>query len=114
MQPGKISGRFASPAASPTASAGWRINYFRGMLLWGVSFEEESAIAELKRSWRTGEWLRDHRMLRATVVMIGLPVALVGAFGTFALATDVTAVRLLLLLGLAYAAARLGFAVARA
>ena len=110
MQPGKVSGSYAGP--SPRG--GWWIGFFRGMLLWGAEFHEESGISEVKRAWRSGEWLTVHRYLRATMVMVGLPLLLIGAFGTVALVTDVTAVRLLLLLALAYASARLGFAVIRA
>ena len=84
------------------------------MLLWGAEFHEESGLSEVKRAWRSGEWLTVHRYLRATLVMVGLPLLLIGAFGTVALFTEVTAVRLLLLLALAYASARLGFAVIRA
>jgi hypothetical protein len=110
MQPGKVSGSYAGP--SPRG--GWWIGFFTGMLLWGAEFHEESGLSEVKRAWRSGEWLTVHRYLRATLVMVGLPLLLIGAFGTVALFTDVTAVRLLLLLALAYASARLGFAVIRA
>jgi hypothetical protein len=110
LQPGKISGRYDGP----NPRGGWSIGFFRGMLLWGREFYEESGISELKRSWRTGEWLRVHRYFRETLVLVGLPLLLVGAFGTGALVIDVTAVRLLLLLAVAYATARLGFALIRA
>ena len=110
VQPGDISG----PYAGPSPSGGWRIGYFKGTLLWGASFHEESGISELKRAWRSGEWLSDHRLFRATLVTVGLPVVLIGAFGTIALVTDVTAVRLMLLLAVAYASVRLGITLIRA
>jgi hypothetical protein len=110
MDTGDISG----PYSAPRRGGGWRIGYFKGKRLWGREFYEESGFSEVKRSWFTGEWLRDHRLLRTTMVVIGLPVVLVGAFGTVALSTDVTAVRLLLLLAIAYVVARLGYALIRA
>jgi hypothetical protein len=109
-QPGKVKGR----SAGPSSTGGWAASFFSGNLLWGRSFEEESGISELKKSWFTGEWLTVHRYLRGTMVMVGLPLAVVGAFGTTALVTDVTAVRLLLLLAIAYMAVRLGYALVRA
>jgi hypothetical protein len=48
------------------------------------------------------------------MVLLGAPLLLIGMFGTIALVADVTAVRLLLLLALAYGLVRLGFAVVRA
>lgn len=48
------------------------------------------------------------------MVIAGGPLLLIAAFGTFALATDVTAIRLLLLLAIAYMGVRLGFALIRA
>jgi hypothetical protein len=110
VQPGKISG----PYTGPNPRGGWWAGYFKGNLFWGAELYEESGFSELKRAWRTGEWLRDHRLLRATLVMVGLPLVLVGVFGTLALVIDVTAVRLLLLLAVAYAAVRLSFALIRA
>jgi len=110
VQPGDIS----RPYSGPSPSGGWRMGYFKGSLLWGASFEEESGISELKRAWRSGEWLSEHRLFRATLVIIGLPLVLIGVFSTIALVTDVTAVRLLLLLAVAYASVRLGFTLIRA
>jgi hypothetical protein len=110
IQPGKISG----PYAGPSPRGGWMVGFFRGRLLWGAEFHEESGISEVKRSWRTGEWLTVHRYLRATLVLVGLPLLLIGAFCTAALLTDVTAVRLLLLLTVAYVSVRLGYALIRA
>jgi hypothetical protein len=110
VQPGKISGKYAGP----NPRGGWRIGFFKGMLLWGGEFHEESGISELKRSWHTGEWLQVHRYFRETLVLVGLPLVVIGVFGTFALVTDVTGLRLLLLLAVAYASVRLGFALIRA
>jgi hypothetical protein len=110
METGDISG----PYSGRTASGGFRIGYFKGKRLWGREFYEESGISELKRSWFSGEWLRDRRLLRTTMVLIGLPIVVIGAFATIALATDVTAVRLLLVLTAAYVAAHMGFALVRA
>jgi hypothetical protein len=104
----------SGPYSGPSPSGGLRIGSFKGKRLWGRSFYEESGISELKRSWLTGEWLRDHRLLRTTMVLVGLPILLIGAFATVALATDVTAVRLLLLLTAAYVAVHMGFALIRA
>ena len=110
METGDISG----PHSGPTPGGGRRIGYFKGKRLWGRSFYEEAGISEVKRSWLTGEWLRDHRLLRTTMVLVGLPTAVIGAFGTTALATDVTAVRLLFLLAALYVAANMAFALTRA
>ena len=110
VQPGKISGSYAR--SGPGGER--RIGYFSGRLLWGAEYHEESGFSEVKRSWRTGEWLRDHRYLRATLVVAGLPLVLIGAFGTTALVIDVTGVRLLLLLTVAYAMTRLGYTLLRA
>ena len=110
VQPGKISGSFAGQ----DPRGGRRIGFFRGRLLWGAEFHEESGFSEVKRAWRTGEWLLDHRYLRATLVLVGLPLVLIGAFGTTAVVIDVTGVRLLLLLTVIYAMARLGVALFRA
>jgi hypothetical protein len=110
METGKISGR----VSVPNPSGGRSISYFKGRRLWGREFYQESGISDVKRAWFTGEWLRDRSMLRATMVLVGLPILVIGAFGTIALATDVTAVRLLLLLVVAYVAANVGFALIRA
>jgi hypothetical protein len=110
IEPGDISG----PYAGRSPSGGWRLGYFKGNLLWGAELEEESGISEMKRAWRSGQWLTDHRLLRATLVIVGLPLVLVGTFGTIALVSDVTAVRLILLLAVAYASLRLGFTLVRA
>jgi hypothetical protein len=109
MQPGNIEYRY-----SRRTPMSWQAGWFKGRLLWGGEFHEESGFRELKLSWRTGEWLTDHRYLRATMVMLGLPLAMFGAFGTIALVTNETGVRLLLILALAYVAARLGYALAKA
>jgi hypothetical protein len=110
METGDISG----PYSGPRPGGGWRIGYFKGKRLWGREFYEESGISEVKRAWFTGDWLRDHRLLRTTMVLAGLPLLVIGIFGTIALATDVTAIRLLLILAIAYVVANLGYALARA
>jgi hypothetical protein len=110
METGDVSGTYSGR----TASGGFNIGYFKGKRLWGREFYEESGFSELKRAWLTGEWLRDHRLLRTTVVLVGLPIVVIGAFGTIALVTDVTAVRLLLVLAVAYVVANVGYALARA
>jgi hypothetical protein len=109
MEPGKIEYTY-----SKRTPMSWQVGWFKGRLLWGGEFHEESGFSELKQSWRTGGWLTDHRYLRATLVMVGLPLVLFGAFGTIALVTDETGVRLLLILTLAYMTARLGYALIRA
>jgi hypothetical protein len=109
MEPGKVEYRY-----SQRTPMSWRVGWFRGRLLGGGEFQEESGFSELKHSWITGEWLQDHRLLRATMVMIGLPLVVLGAFGTIALVSDEPGVRLLLLLTIAYAAVRLGYALIRA
>ena len=109
MEPGNIQYRY-----SRKTPMSWRAGWFKGRLLWGREFLEESGFSELKQSWRTGEWLTDHRYLRATMIMLVLPLAMFGAFGTIALVTNETGVRLLLILALAYVAARLGYTLAKA
>jgi hypothetical protein len=111
VEPGKVS---VSYRGRTTVAGEWVLGYFRGTLLWGASFYEESSMAELKRSWRSGEWLHVRRYLRATVAMSGFLLLLVGALGAAALLTDVTAVRLLLLLVVAYALVRTAYAFSRA
>ena len=111
METGDISG---GPYSGPRPSGGRWLGYFEGRRLWGREFYEESGISEVKRAWFTGEWLSDHRLLRTTMVLVGLPILVIGAFGTVALATDVTAVRLLLLLAVAYVAVNMAFALVRA
>lgn len=63
---------------------------------------------------RTSQWLQVHRYFRETLVLVGLPLLLVGVFGTITLVTDIPAIRLLLLVALAYALTRLGFALIHA
>jgi hypothetical protein len=111
VQPGKV----AVSYRGRTALGGeWVFGYFRGTLLWGAQFYEESGMLELKRSWRSGEWLHVHRYLRATLAIAGFLMIFVGALGTAALLTDITAVRLLLLLVVAYGLVRTAYAFARA
>lgn len=109
MEPGKIEYRY-----SKRTPMSWQAGWFKGRLLWGGEFYEESGFSELKQSWRTGEWMHNRRYLRATMVMVGLPLILYGAFGTIALVSNEPGVRLLLLLTLAYVTVRLGYALIRA
>jgi hypothetical protein len=80
------------------------------------SFADETGgrLAVDGRRDRTSQWLQVHRYFRETLVLVGLPLLLVGVFGTITLVTDITAIRLLLLVALAYALARLGFALIHA
>jgi hypothetical protein len=111
VEPGKV----AVSYRGRTAVAGEGvIGYFWGTLLWSASFYEESSMAELKGSWRSGEWLHVRRHLRATVALSGFLLLLVGGMGAAALLTDLTAVRLLLLLVVAYALIRTAYAFIRA
>jgi hypothetical protein len=111
VDPGKVAVRYRGR----TSLAGEMVfGYFRGTLLWGRQFYEETRMAELKRAWRSGEWLHVHRYLRATVALSGFLLMLIGVFGTIALVSDLSAVRLLLLLALAYALVRTAYAFARA
>ena len=96
------------------AAGGHWVGRFRGRLLWGASFEEESGIGELKRAWATGEWLTNRRLFRETLVLLGLPLVLVGSFTSIALATGNTGVRVLLVAAVVYSLVRLGWAVGRA
>jgi hypothetical protein len=110
VEPGKISGGYRGRGAGGSSRIGW----FSGFLLWGAEFHEESGIAEVKRSWRSGEWLVVNRYLRATMIMAGLPLVVFGTLATVALVIDTTAVRLLLLAALVYALARFAYVLARA
>lgn len=111
VDPGKVAVRYRGR----TSLAGEMVfGYFRGTLLWGRQFYEETRMSELKRAWRSGEWLHVHRYLRATVALSGFLLMLLGVFGTVVLVSDLTAVRLLLLLALAYALGRTAYAFARA
>jgi hypothetical protein len=109
LQPSAVSYRGRGAVAGA-----WVLGYFRGTLLWGATFHEESSMAELKHSWRSGEWLRVRRYLRATVALSGILALILGAFGAAALVTDVTPVRLLLLLVVAYVLVRTAYAFSRA
>ena len=110
VAPGKIAVGYSRPGAR----GGWMAGFFRGTLLWGGHFEEETALGELKRSWRSGEWLTVHRYLRATMVLVGLPLLVAGTFTAVAIGVDVVWFRLVLLLAVVYALARIGYAVVRA
>jgi hypothetical protein len=111
VEPGKVA---VSYRGRTSVAGEWVLGYFRGRLIWGATFYEESSMAELKRSWRSGEWLHVRRYLRATVALSGFLLLLVGALGAAALLTDVTAVRLLLLLVVAYVLVRTAYALSRA
>jgi hypothetical protein len=110
VKPGKI----AVSYRGRTVGGGWTLGFFRGTLLWGAEFHEQSTMSELKRSWRSGEWLHVHRYLRATLGIAGLLLMVVGIFGTAALVSDLTVARLLFLLAIAYALVRTAYALARA
>ena len=111
VAPGKV----AVPYRGRTTEANrWVAGYFRGRVLWSAGFYEETIFSELKRSWRSGEWLRVHRYLRATLGLSGLLLLVVGGFGTMAFVSDLIAVRLLLLLAVAYVLGRTIYAFARA
>lgn len=88
--------------------------FFRGTVLWSGGFYEESGMAELKKSWRSGQWLHVHRYLRATLALTGFLLFFVGLFGMVALASDVTILRVLFLLVVAYGLIRTAYAFVRA
>jgi hypothetical protein len=111
MEPGKVE---VSYRGRTVLGGQWVLGYFRGTLLWGAQFHEESGMSELKKSWRSGEWLHVHRYLRATMAIAGFLLLLVGGLGSAALMSDVTAARLFVLLVLAYALIRTAYAFARA
>jgi hypothetical protein len=89
------------------------LGFFRGTLLWGRGFYEESGMAELKRSWRSGEWIHVRRYLRATLALAGFLALFSGIFATAAILSDVTVIRLLFLLVLAYGLGRTAYSFAR-
>jgi hypothetical protein len=111
VEPGKVAVTYRGRT---TLGNQWVFGYFRGRLLWGRELHEESSMSELKRSWRSGEWLHVHRYLRETLVFSGILLLVVGILGTAALLSDLVAVRLLLLLVGAYALVRTGYILARA
>jgi hypothetical protein len=111
VEPGKVEVSYRGPTS---VAREWVFGYFRGTLLWSRTFYEESSMAELKLSWRSGEWLHVRRFFRETVALSGFLLLFVGALGAAALLTEVTAVRLLLLLVVAYALVRTAYAFARA
>jgi hypothetical protein len=87
---------------------------FRGNVLWAGGFYEETGMTELKSSWKSGEWLHVPRYLRATLALTGFVFVFVGLFGTFALISDITVLRVLFLLVVAYGLIRSAYAFARA
>ena len=71
--------------------------FYRGRVLFSRNFYEESSMADLKKSWRSGEWLHVHRYLRATLGLAGFLSLVSGLLVTWALLADTTRARLLLL-----------------
>jgi prolipoprotein diacylglyceryltransferase len=108
-EPGPVDADFAGPGAA----GGYWMGRFRGRLLWGASLEEESGIGELKRAWRSGQWLTDRRLFRETLVLAGLPLVVLGTFTSVALAIGSTGVRVLLVAAVLYSLVRLAWALAR-
>ncbi len=90
------------------------LGIFRGTVLWSGGFYEESGMAELKKSWRSSQWLHVHRYLRETLALTGFLLVFVGVFGTVALASDITILRVLFLLVVAFVLVRTAYAFARA
>ena len=72
--PAKIAGRYRGRDASGLSTVG----FFRGSLLGGVTFYQESGLSDVKRSWGSGQWWRAGANLRATLVLAGLPLVVVG------------------------------------
>jgi hypothetical protein len=108
-EPGPVETDYAGPGVP----GGYAVGRFRGRLLWAASLEEESGLRELKRAWRTGEWLTDRRLWRATLVLVGLPLAVLSGFISIGLAIGNTGVRVLLLAAVLYSLVRLGWALGR-
>ena len=71
--------------------------FYRGRVLFSRNFYEESRMGDLKKAWRSGEWLHVHRYLRATVGLAGFLSLVTGLLVAWALLDDTTAARLLLL-----------------
>jgi hypothetical protein len=90
------------------------LGLFRGTVLRTSGFYEESGMAELKKSWRSGQWLHVHRYLRESLALTGFLLVVVGLFGTVALASDITILRLLFLIVVAFVLVRTAYAFARA
>ena len=90
------------------------LGFLRGHVLWAGGFYEESGLAELKHAWRSGEWLHVRRYLRATLALAGFLLIFVGVFATAALVIDITVLRLLFLLVVAYGLGRTAYAFVRA
>ena len=111
VKPGKVAVKYRGRTTLANVGV---IGYFWGRLLWGRSLYEVTRMSDLKRSWRSGEWLHVHRYLRATLTLAGLLMLLVGIFGTVVLLSDFLAVRLLLAIAVVYALVRTAFAFARA
>ncbi len=101
-------------AGRTTMANHYVLGFFQGTVLWSGGFHEESGMGELKKSWRSGQWLHVHRYLRATFALTGFLMIFVGLFGAIALASDITILRVLFLLVVAYALIRTAYAFARA
>lgn len=71
--------------------------FYLGRVLFSRGFFEETRMGDLKKAWRSGEWLHVHRYLRATLGLAGFLSLVTGLFVTWALLADSTAARLLLL-----------------
>jgi hypothetical protein len=71
--------------------------FYRGRVLFSRSFYEETRMGDLKRAWRSSEWVHVHRYLRATLALAGFLSLVTGLLVAWALLTDTTAARLLLL-----------------
>ena len=71
--------------------------FYRGRVLFGRSFLEETRMGDLTRAWRSGEWLHVHLYLRATLGLAGFLSLVTGLLATWALLADTTAASLFLL-----------------
>ena len=111
VKTGKAAFTYSGPTTMPNQ---YVFGFFRGTVLWSREFYEESGMAELKKAWRSGQWLHVRRYLRETVALIGFLLVFVGLFGTVALETDVAILKLLFLLVVAYGLGRTAYAFARA
>lgn len=113
IKPGaKVSLKYSGPTVGMANT--WVAGFFWGKVLWSQGFTEISSIGELRRAWRSGEWLHVHRLLRATLALVGFFALLTGVCVAISLANDYTALRILLLGSLAFAVVGTARAFARA
>lgn len=112
IKPGKVAINYAGRTVG-TANQ-WVMGFFRGRVLFSRGFYEETRMGDLKRSWRSGEWLRVHRYLRATLGLAGFLSLVTGLFVIGAILNDTTVIRLLFLLLAAYVLGGTAYAFARA